>query len=133
MAGGHYFPREELPELVTWLNAQPAAQRVLRREFAGTPVSKQNLSEWRQGGFAEWQAHQDLLAQAAELGASGINVAGICCTANEVLRRRGVPIAGNFLQQELAIVSGAVEALLVDVQCVMPGIVQAAGSGWLAV
>ena len=22
MAGGHYFPREELPELVTWLNAQ---------------------------------------------------------------------------------------------------------------
>jgi len=54
-------------------------------------------------------------------------VAGICCTANEVLMRRGVPIAGNFLQQELAIVSGAVEALLVDVQCVMPGIVQAAG------
>jgi carbon-monoxide dehydrogenase catalytic subunit len=68
-----------------------------------------------------------LLAQAAELGASGINVAGICCTANEVLMRRGVPIAGNFLQQELAIVSGAVEAMLVDVQCVMPGIVQAAG------
>ena len=68
-----------------------------------------------------------LIAQAAELGASGINIAGICCTANEVLMRRGVPIAGNFLQQELAIVSGAVEALLVDVQCVMPGIVQAAG------
>jgi carbon-monoxide dehydrogenase catalytic subunit len=69
----------------------------------------------------------ELIAQAAELGASGINVAGICCTANEVLMRRGVPIAGNFLQQELAIVSGAVEALLVDVQCIMPGIVQAAG------
>jgi carbon-monoxide dehydrogenase catalytic subunit len=68
-----------------------------------------------------------ILAQAAELGATGVNVAGICCTANEVLMRRGVPIAGNFLQQELAIVSGAVEAMLIDVQCVMPGIVQAAG------
>ena len=65
-----------------------------------------------------------LLAQAAELGASGINVAGICCTANEVLMRRGVPIAGNFLQQELAIITGAVEAMLVDVQCIMPGIVE---------
>jgi len=72
-------------------------------------------------------ADPTLLAQAAELGATGINVAGICCTANEVLMRRGVPIAGNFLQQELAIISGAVEALLVDVQCIMPGIVEVAG------
>jgi carbon-monoxide dehydrogenase catalytic subunit len=68
----------------------------------------------------------ELLEQARAVGAKGINVAGICCTANEVLMRRGVPIAGNFLQQELAIVSGAVEALLVDVQCIMPGIVSAA-------
>lgn len=61
--------------LLTWLNAQPAAQKVLKREFAGTPVSKQNLSEWRQGGFAEWQTHQDLLAQAAELAADAREVA----------------------------------------------------------
>jgi carbon-monoxide dehydrogenase catalytic subunit len=67
-----------------------------------------------------------MLEEARALGATGINVAGICCTANEVLMRRGVPIAGNFLQQELAIVSGAVEALLVDVQCIMPGVTQAA-------
>lgn len=64
------------------------------------------------------------LAQAQ--GAADINVAGICCTANEVLMRRGVPIAGNFLQQELAIVTGAVEAMLIDVQCIMPGVAQAA-------
>ena len=64
-----------------------------------------------------------LLAQAAELGATGINVAGICCTANEVLMRHGIPLAGNFLQQELAVITGAVEAILVDVQCIMPGIV----------
>ncbi len=69
----------------------------------------------------------ELLEQARALGAEDINVAGICCTANEVLMRRGVPIAGNFLQQELAVVSGAVEAILIDVQCIMPGVAEAAG------
>ena len=67
-----------------------------------------------------------LLARARELGATGINVAGICCTANEVLMRRGIPIAGNFLQQELALITGAVDAFLVDVQCIMPGLVEVA-------
>ena len=46
----------------------------------------------------------------------------MCCTANEILMRHGVPIAGNFLQQELAIVTGAVEAMVVDVQCIMQGL-----------
>jgi carbon-monoxide dehydrogenase catalytic subunit len=69
----------------------------------------------------------DVQARAKELGATGINIAGICCTANEVLMRRGLPIAGNFLQQELAIASGAVEAMLIDVQCIMPGVTEAAG------
>ena len=49
-------------------------------------------------------------------------MAGICCTANEVLMRHGLPIAGNFLQQELAILTGAVEMMIVDVQCVMPSL-----------
>ncbi|MFC1943551.1 anaerobic carbon-monoxide dehydrogenase catalytic subunit [Chloroflexota bacterium] len=52
-------------------------------------------------------------------GAKGINLAGLCCTANEILMRHGVPLAGNFLQQELALVTGAVEAMVVDVQCIM--------------
>ena len=56
---------------------------------------------------------------AKSVGAEGINLAGICCTANEILMRHGVPLAGNFLQQELALVTGAVEAMVVDVQCVM--------------
>jgi carbon-monoxide dehydrogenase catalytic subunit len=62
---------------------------------------------------------QDL---AKSKGATGINLAGICCTANEVLLRHGLPIAGNILQQELAIVTGAVEAMIVDVQCIMPSL-----------
>src|SRR3970040_690952 len=63
-----------------------------------------------------------LLAEARAVGAAGINVAGICCSANEVLMRHGIPIAGNFLQQELALLTGAVEAMVVDVQCLMPSL-----------
>jgi carbon-monoxide dehydrogenase catalytic subunit len=64
----------------------------------------------------------DMTAYARSKGASGINLVGMCCTANEILMRHGVPIAGNFLQQELAIVTGAVEAIIVDVQCIMQGL-----------
>ncbi|MEW6102497.1 MAG: anaerobic carbon-monoxide dehydrogenase catalytic subunit [bacterium] len=59
-----------------------------------------------------------LLELAKKEGAKGINLAGICCTANEVLMRHGISLAGNFLQQELAIATGAVEAMVVDVQCI---------------
>lgn len=70
------------------------------------------------------KASQDpeLLKLAKKVGAEGINLAGICCTANEVLMRHGIPVAGNFLQQELAIVTGAVEVMMVDVQCIMPAL-----------
>jgi carbon-monoxide dehydrogenase catalytic subunit len=61
----------------------------------------------------------EMLAYAATKGAKGIVLAGMCCTANEILVRHGLPIAGNYLQQELAIVTGAVDAMVVDVQCVM--------------
>jgi anaerobic carbon-monoxide dehydrogenase catalytic subunit len=67
-----------------------------------------------------------LLAKAAGVGASGINVAGLCCTGNEILARQGIPMAGNHLMTELALVTGAVEAVVVDYQCIMPSLVQAA-------
>ena len=69
----------------------------------------------------------ELLAEAKAKGAKGINLAGICCTANEILMRHGVPIAGNFLQQELAIMTGAVDVMLVDIQCVFPSLTQLQG------
>jgi carbon-monoxide dehydrogenase catalytic subunit len=68
----------------------------------------------------------ELIDYAKSKGAKGINLAGMCCTANEILMRHGIPIAGNFLQQELAIVTGALEAIVVDVQCVMQGLADAA-------
>jgi anaerobic carbon-monoxide dehydrogenase catalytic subunit len=65
----------------------------------------------------------EIIAYAKAAGANGINLSGICCTANEILMRQGVPAAGNFLQQELAILTGAVEAMVVDVQCIMQALV----------
>jgi len=64
------------------------------------------------------------MVQAAKAaGAEGINVAGLCCTGNELLMRRGIPLAGNHLMTELTIVTGVVEAIVADYQCIMPSLV----------
>lgn len=55
-----------------------------------------------------------------------INVVGMCCTGNELLMRKGLNLAGSMVQQELAIATGAVEAMVVDVQCIMPNVQQVA-------
>ena len=65
---------------------------------------------------------REMQALAREQGARGINVVGLCCTANEIAMRHGVKMAGNFLQQENAILTGVVEAIVVDVQCIFPNI-----------
>lgn len=70
---------------------------------------------------------ESMQAKAKAKGAAGINLAGICCTANEILMRHGIPIAGNFLQQELAILTGVVDLMMVDVQCLMPALDTVAG------
>lgn len=66
----------------------------------------------------------EILKLTKEVGAKGINIAGMCCTGNETLMRHGIPTAGNFLQQELVVITGAVEAMVVDVQCIMPALGQ---------
>jgi carbon-monoxide dehydrogenase catalytic subunit len=70
----------------------------------------------------------EMIKYAKEKGAKGINLAGMCCTANEILMRHGVPIAGNFLQQELAVMTGALDAMVVDVQCVMQALQETASN-----
>ncbi|NPU86764.1 anaerobic carbon-monoxide dehydrogenase catalytic subunit [Methanothrix sp.] len=72
--------------------------------------------------IVEAASDPEMIQLAKSLGAKGINVAGICCTGNEVLMRHGIPVAGNFLQQELAVITGAVDAMVVDVQCIMPSL-----------
>jgi len=59
-------------------------------------------------------------------GAKGIQLSGICCTANEILQRHGVPLCGTFLQQELAIITGACDAMVVDIQCIFQNIANVA-------
>jgi carbon-monoxide dehydrogenase catalytic subunit len=61
----------------------------------------------------------EMLEYAKSKGAKGINLTGICCTANETLMRQGVATIGNFLSQELAIATGAVDLMVVDIQCIM--------------
>lgn len=63
---------------------------------------------------------------AQEKGAKGINLAGMCCTGNELLMRRGIPVAGNMLNQELILATGAVEVMVVDYQCIFPSITHTA-------
>jgi len=70
----------------------------------------------------------EIIAYAHAAGAKGINLSGICCTANEILMRQGIPAAGNFLHQELAILTGAVEAMVVDVQCIMQALTDLASN-----
>jgi carbon-monoxide dehydrogenase catalytic subunit len=68
----------------------------------------------------------ELVALAKERGAAGINLVGLCCTGNELLMRNGVPMAGNHLIQELVIMTGALEAMVVDYQCIMPSVTDVA-------
>ncbi len=70
----------------------------------------------------------EIIEYAKAAGAEGINLSGICCTANEILMRQGIPAAGNFLHQELAILTGSVEAMVVDVQCIMQALVDLANN-----
>ena len=72
--------------------------------------------------ICEYAESPEMIALAQSVGANGINVAGVCCTSNEVAMRRGVPMAGNFLQQENVVLTGACEAIVVDVQCIFPAL-----------
>ncbi len=60
-----------------------------------------------------------LIEKAKAAGAEGIQLLGMCCSGAEVLGRHGVPHAGNFMSTEAIIATGAVDAMAVDVQCIM--------------
>ncbi len=64
----------------------------------------------------------EMIAYAKSMGAKGITISGVCCTSNEVAMRHGIPMAGNFLNQENVVLTGACEAIVVDVQCIFPAL-----------
>jgi anaerobic carbon-monoxide dehydrogenase catalytic subunit len=63
-----------------------------------------------------------LIEAAKQAGADGINLVGMCCSGAEMLSRHGVPHAGNFMSTEAVLVTGAVDAMCVDVQCIKQGL-----------
>jgi len=71
-------------------------------------------------------ADPELIEMAKARGAAGINLVGLCCTGNELQMRRGLPMAGNHLIQELILVTGALDAMVVDYQCIMPAVTDVA-------
>ena len=68
------------------------------------------------------KAAKEMEGEAKAAGASGVNVVGICCTGNEVLMRHGVPACTHSVSQEMALVTGALDAVVVDYQCIMPSL-----------
>ena len=71
-------------------------------------------------------ADPELIQMAKEKGAEGINLVGLCCTGNELQMRMGLPMAGNHLMQELVLLTGALDAMVVDYQCIMPSVTDVA-------
>ena len=69
---------------------------------------------------------REMIDYAISKGAKGIQLGGICCTANEMLQRHGVAPVGTFLQQELAIITGACDAMVVDIQCIFQNLANVA-------
>jgi carbon-monoxide dehydrogenase catalytic subunit len=67
-----------------------------------------------------------LVQAAKDAGAKGINLVGMCCSGAEMLVRHGVPHAGNFMSTEAVLVTGAVDAMAVDVQCIKQGLAKVA-------
>ena len=81
-------------ELLAWLNAIPGLPDLLAAEFAGEPVSQQNLDEWRQGGFREWYAQREMFDEARELAADAGPVAGN--PSHELTEHLAAALAAKF-------------------------------------
>ncbi len=67
-----------------------------------------------------------LIEAAKQAGAEGINLVGMCCSGSEMMSRHGIPHAGNFSSTEAVIVTGAVDAMGVDIQCIKQGLAKVA-------
>jgi len=64
--------------------------------------------------------------EAVSAGAKGINIVGICCTGNELMERHGIPACTHSVSQEMAMLTSALDAIVVDYQCIMPSLVTVA-------
>jgi carbon-monoxide dehydrogenase catalytic subunit len=63
-------------------------------------------------------ADPTLQKMATDAGSKGLNIVGMCCSGLEGMSRHGIPHAGNFSSTEAVLVTGAVDAMCVDIQCI---------------
>jgi hypothetical protein len=92
---------EQGKRLVEWLNALPKVQEVLAEEFGGRPISEQNLSEWKQGGFEDWLRHQETrewVRKLADESADLKEIAGDLSVADRLAPRLAV-LLGRWIQE----------------------------------
>ena len=58
---------EQGKQIAEWLNTLPEVNQLMEAEFHSQPVNENNLSNWKLGGYVDWQAHQDALDAASQL------------------------------------------------------------------
>ncbi len=68
---------ERGPRLVEWLNSLPEVKEVLDAEFEGNPINEGNVSEWKCGGFREWQERQYTMSLARDMTEEGRDFADV--------------------------------------------------------
>ncbi|MGD1084452.1 MAG: hypothetical protein ABSA47_06820 [Verrucomicrobiota bacterium] len=73
---------EDGATLLTWLNGLPEVQETLHAGFDGVPISRQNLCQWRHGGFREWQIQQDFINHAFQLSENARDMEEIVDTSS---------------------------------------------------
>jgi len=64
-------------EIIFWLNSLDEVKTVLAESFGGRPMMDNNFSEWRRGGYRDWQEQQSVLAEARRVVAEGGELAEI--------------------------------------------------------
>jgi len=84
---GRLENNEQGPQILDWLNGLDEVQEIVAIDFGGKPITKQNLSEWRRGGFREWQIKQELLLHAS----------GLSDTADEINEHADASLLGDNL------------------------------------
>jgi hypothetical protein len=104
------FDGETASSLLPWLNSLPAMQTILASRFAGEPVSEQNLSQWRIGGYVQWQKQQERRAIVAELAAEDRELDAESATSEMKLNHR----LSHVLTADFALAARELLATLTD-------------------
>lgn len=87
--------------ILPWLNARPEAVKLVSEQFDGSPITPQNLSEWKGGEYAKWLSRREKIQNLKELSMWAADVS-----------RRGVNLAGG----SAAIIAGKILEIADDLQ-----------------